>query len=105
MSSFKELAETIRHQVDFDHASKVHPDQQHLHAAALGVAAELGMDPNYFNVGHLTQLLSQHVTAPSREYPKMKYHHDKKVEHVVENATEEKELGDEWSDHRWKEDK
>lgn len=102
MLSIKELADKIRPHVDFDFASKVDPDAQHLHDTALGVAAELGMDPNAFNIGHLTQLLSEHVTAPSREFPKMKYHHGEKKTQIVENAEEEKELGDEWSDHRWK---
>jgi hypothetical protein len=98
---FKDLADKIRSHVDFDHAAKVPPDAQHLHATALGVAAELGMDPNYFNVGHLTQLLSEHVTPPTREYPKHKYHHASKSEHIVHSAEEEAELGAEWVDHHW----
>lgn len=99
---FKELAEKIRHKVDFDHAEKQHPDHHHLHATALGVAAELGMDPNYFNIGHLTQLLSEHVTPPTREYPKHKYHHASHREHIVHSAEEEAKLGEEWVDHHWR---
>jgi hypothetical protein len=101
MHDFHALADKIRDKVDPDFAAKVDPDHQHLHAAALGVAEVLGMDPNAFNVGHLSMLLSEHVTPPSREFPKMKYHHVEKREHVVASADEEKELGEGWHNHHW----
>lgn len=101
MHDFHALAEKIRHHVDLKFSDKVHPDRQHLHAAALGVAGVLGMDPNALNVGHLAMLLEEHVTPPTREFPKMKYHHDKKLERIVHNADEEAKLGEDWHDRHW----
>lgn len=101
MLSIKELADKIRPHVDLTFSQKAHPDRQHLHATAVAVASELGMDPNALNIGHLTGLLVEHVTAPSREYPKMKYHHGERKEQIVENAEQEHALGDGWVDHRW----
>ncbi len=101
MHSTKELAEKIRHHVDFDFASKVHPDRVHLHNTAVAVAEELGMDPNHFNIGHLTSLIAEHVPEPSKQFPKMKYHHGDKVERVVHDTEEEKSLGEGWVDHHW----
>jgi len=118
--SIKELADLIRPEVDPDFASKVAPDAQHLHAIAVDVTKELGMEPNALNVGHVAELIAPHVTAPSREYPKMLYrlekpdgehgaisikHPDKPdemvtVHSVVVNSDEEaSELGEGWHEN------
>jgi hypothetical protein len=97
----KELADKIRDHVDLHYSQKVHPDEQHLHATAVDVTKELGMEPNALNVNHVSGLINQHVTAPSREFPKMKYHHGRKTEQVVANAQEEADLGDGWHDRHW----
>lgn len=110
----KEIADRIRDEVDPHYAAKIHPDDQHLHATAVEVTKELGMEPNAMNVNHVSGLINQHVTAPSREFPKMKYHHgtpedglpshlwkDKPLEIIVENAKEEADLGEGWVDTHW----
>lgn len=101
MPTIKELADLIRDHVDLNYSQKVHPDDQHLHATAVEVAKELGLEPNALNVNHVSGLINAHVGVPSRQYPKMKYHHEKKLERVVDDEKAEADLGDEWSDHRW----
>jgi hypothetical protein len=97
----KEIADHIRDHVDLNYSQKVHPDEQHLHATAVAVTEELGMEPNALNVNHVSGLINAHVVAPSREYPKMKYNHRDKREIVVDNAKEEEALGEGWVDTHW----
>jgi hypothetical protein len=97
----KELADLIRDRVDLNYSQKVHPDDQHIHAIAVEVAKELGMEPNALNVNHVSGLINQHITAPSLEYPKMKYNHAAKQEMTVANKEEEDALGSEWVGHHW----
>lgn len=111
-ASVKDLADAIRDDVDPNYSQKVHPDDQHLHATAVEVTKELGMDPNPLNVSHVAGLINNRVLAPSREFPKMKYRDAQRKgpdgqpqayveERVVENAQAEADLGDGWRNHHW----
>lgn len=53
-----QLADKIRDRVDLTFSEKVSPQQRHLHAAAVQVAAALGMKPDFHNLQHLTGLLA-----------------------------------------------
>lgn len=97
----KELADLIRHDVDPNFSQKVNPDERHLHATAVEVTKELGMEPDALNVDHVSGLIGPHVHAPSREFPKMKYNQDRRLEAVVNNEREETDLGPGWGDRHW----
>jgi hypothetical protein len=103
MHTIDQLADLIRPKVERAFAEKTYDDadQRYLHVTAVAVAKELAIEPTALHVAYLTDLLAEHVTPPSREYPKMLYHHDKELEHVVANAEEEAALGAGWHDRHW----
>jgi hypothetical protein len=102
MHSPEEIAELIRDKFDPDYAQTVHPDAQHLHKTAVEVAKHLDVEPTALMINHIAGLITQHIGRPSAEFPKMLYHHAKKKEAVVANASEEDDLvRDGWVHHHW----
>lgn len=67
------LAKHVEGAIDKDVAQKADVAERHLQARAVGVAGALGLEPSFFVIRHIMDVLSRVLPETWREYPKMVY--------------------------------
>lgn len=88
----RDIVQRARRHIDLDMVQKIDPDLIRLHSLALRVARELEIEPGYFVMHRLMEVLAPMKQHGVQEWPKHVYGKDGADLGLAEDAEQEKEL-------------